>query len=71
VFDMDEKTLETYREDLHIAAAKIANAMEDRDEAIIEALLASVPVNVIAQETGLTRQRIWQIGRGAAPLRLG
>lgn len=67
---MDEKGLKAYREDLHLAAAKIDCATEDRNEAITEALLAGVPVNVIAEETGLTRQRIWQIGRAVAPVRL-
>lgn len=68
---MDEQLLENHRDTLHVAAAKIENAVEDRDDAIVQALLDKVPVNVIAQEVGLTRQRIWQIGRKAAPLRLG
>jgi hypothetical protein len=68
---MDTKTEQVYVDDLELAAGKIACAVEDRDEAIVEALLAGVPVKVIAQAVGLTRQRVWQIGRAAAPLRLG
>jgi len=68
---MNERDLNIYREGLHVAAVRITNAIEDRDEAIVEALLAKVPVGVIAQEVGLSRQRIWQIGRAASPIRLG
>ncbi len=59
------------RDRLHVAAVKIENAIEDRDEAITDALLVGVPVNEIASEVGLSRQRVWQIGRKAAPIRLG
>lgn len=68
---MDEKTLTVYVEDLDLAASKIRCAIEDRDEAITEALLAGVPVGVVAKAVGLSRQRVWQIGKAAAPLRLG
>ena len=67
---MDQTTLQNYVNDLELAAGKIAVAIEDRDEAITEALLAGVPVGVVAKTVGLTRQRVWQIGRAAAPLRL-
>ena len=59
------------RDRLHIAAVKITNAVEDRDDAITDALLAKIPVREIAREVGLTRQRVWQIGQKHAPLRLG
>jgi len=68
---MDEKVLKSYVEDLELAAGKIACAVEDRDEAIAEALLAGVPVGVVAESVGLSRQRVWQIGKAAAPIRLG
>jgi len=68
---MDETTLTSYVEDLELAAAKIAVAVEDRDEAIVAALLADAPVNVVAEAVGLSRQRVWQIGRAAGDIRLG
>ncbi len=68
---MDDKTQRGYVEDLELAAGRIACATEDRDEAITEALLAGVPVGVVAEAVSLTRQRVWQIGRAAAPIRLG
>ena len=68
---MDEKTQQLYVEELELAASKITCAVEDRDEAITEALLAGVPVAVVAKAVSLTRQRVWQIGRVAAPIRLG
>ena len=57
--------------ELELTAGRIACATEDRDEAITEALILRVPVNVIAEAVGLTRQRVWQIGRKHAPVRLG
>ena len=67
---METQTLTAHREALEFAASKIALAIEDRDEAIVEALLARVPVNVVAEAVGLTRQRVWQIGRSHAPVSL-
>lgn len=68
---MDENTQAGYVDSLELAAGKIRCALEDRDEAITEALLAGVPVGIVAAAVGLTRQRVWQIGRAAAPIRLG
>ncbi len=68
---MDEQTQQVYVEDLELAVGKIRVATEDRDEAITEALLAGVSAAVVAKAVGLTRQRVWQIGRAAAPIRLG
>lgn len=67
---MDEQDQAVYVADLELAAAKIRCAVEDRDEAITEALLAGVPAPVVARAVDLTRQRVWQIGREAAPVRL-
>lgn len=50
-------------EELHVAAAKIENAREDRDEAIKGAVWDGVPVAKIATEVGLTRARVYQIVR--------
>lgn len=66
-----KKDEDEIRERLHVSAVKIENAIEDRDEAITDALLVGIPVNEIAREVGLTRQRVWQIGRAQAPVRLG
>jgi hypothetical protein len=68
---MDEQTLTWHLEELDLAALRISCAMEDRDEAITEALLAGIPASTVAKAVGLTRQRVWQIGRQHAPLRLG
>ena len=68
---MDETTQRHYIEDLELAAAKIRCATEDRDEAIVEALLSGVPATIVAEAVSLTRQRVWQIGKAAAPIRLG
>ena len=68
---MDETTQRHYVEELELAAGKISCAIEDRDDAITDALLSGVPVGVVAAAVGLTRQRVWQIGREAAPVRLG
>lgn len=68
---MDETTQAKYVEELEYAASKIRCAFEDRDEAVVEALLAGVPVAVVAQAVELTRQRVWQIGKRGAPIRLG
>lgn len=68
---MNERDQRVYVEDIELAVGKMRNAAEDRDEAITEALLAGVPVGVIAAAAELTRQRVWQIGRAAAPVRLG
>ena len=68
---MDERTQQSYAESLEFAASKIALAIEDRDEAITDALLAGVSPSIVAAAVGLTRQRVWQIGRAAAPVRLG
>lgn len=66
-----EKSEAEVRDRLHVAAVMIENAREDRDDAITDALLLGIPVNEIARTTGLTRQRVWQIGRQHAPVRLG
>jgi hypothetical protein len=67
---MDEQTLTAHYQELEIAAAKIQVATEDRDEAITAALVAGVPVGKVAQAVGLTRQRVWQIGRATGDIRL-
>lgn len=68
---MDTQTYTTYIEALDLAVGKLRCALEDRDEAIVEALLAGISPNEIAQTVGITPRRVQQIGRAAAPLRLG
>jgi hypothetical protein len=68
---MDDATLTYHVEELELSAGKIRCAVEDRDEAITEALLQGVPASVVASAVGLSRQRVWQIGKAAAPVRLG
>ena len=46
---------------LHVAAVKIANAIEDRDTAIRQAYADGMSAREIADAVGLSRQRIWQI----------
>jgi hypothetical protein len=50
-------------DELHVAAGKIINAYEDRDEAIRQAYRDSVPTSLIAAKVGLSRQRVHQIAR--------
>src|SRR5262245_10381997 len=50
---------------LHVAAVKVTNAVEDRDDAIRQATLDGVPATKIAAAVGLTRQRVWQIATAA------
>lgn len=48
-------------EELHVVTVKLANAMEDRDDAILEAHRDGLSTAEIAATTNLTRQRVWQI----------
>lgn len=48
-------------EALHVAAVKIQNAREDRDEAIRQAFGDGVPVRVIAAQVDLTPARVYQL----------
>lgn len=50
-----------HAEALHVAASKITNAVEDRDDAIREAYRDGVGAKAIAEAVGLSRQRVWQI----------
>ena len=50
-------------EELQRTAGGIRIANEERDVAIAAALDAGVPVQRIADAVGLSRQRVWQIGR--------
>jgi len=52
---------EAHMDALHVAAGKIKNAMEDRDEAIREAYRDGMPASLIAEKVGLSRQRVHQI----------
>jgi hypothetical protein len=55
------KVAEAHVEELHVAVGKLANAVEDRNEAIREAWLDGVPAKTIAEAVGLSRQRIYQL----------
>lgn len=52
---------DAHLEALHVAAGKIQNAMEDRDDAIKQASRDGLGAVEIAAEVGLSRQRVWQI----------
>jgi hypothetical protein len=48
-------------DEIRIAVGKMANAREDRDNAIQDAYRDNVPVPDIAEAAGLSRQRVHQI----------
>lgn len=54
-----------HADELHVAAGKVANALEDRDAAIVAAYRDGMSDADIAELVGLTRQRVWQIRRAA------
>ena len=58
---MTAHLIAAHSEALHVAAVKITNAREDRDEAIREAYRDGMAAAEIAREVGLTRARVHQI----------
>jgi|SoiMethySBSTD1v2_1073268.scaffolds.fasta_scaffold1605270_2 DNA-directed RNA polymerase specialized sigma subunit len=58
---VNPKIHEIHRDELHVAAVKLENAMEDRDDAIREAYRDGLTPTEIGREVRLSRQRVWQI----------
>jgi hypothetical protein len=54
---------EALADELHIAAVKVENALEDRDEAIRQAWRLGLSAVAIGQAVGLSRQRVYQIAK--------
>lgn len=58
---LSEDLRRVHLEALHVTAGKIANAIEDRNDAIIRATIDGLSAAEIAAEVDLSRQRVWQI----------